>query len=335
MRTHRSPTAPGSKTSRGAPARWLPGAVAVLAAAAGAGTAASATTAADADSTAGAADAIAGAAQRSPEGRAGPGRPPRANPCLDRRKRRRLRCPDLVMRRPYGLQLDRSVWPGRVVLRAGNSIDSIGRGPAELHGIRQSRYTMRGRQRIYRRSGGRIGINTGATLFFKFVPGQLRYWKFRNAARFELFRLDRRGRIARRVRTGPKVSYCLRDLEHSRPRRRRSPRRQVYPACSTRADARRVTLGTSVGWSDVYPPTYPEQWIDVTGLRGCFSYRQTADPLNGIFESNERNNSAAVTVRLPFRAGPQRCPRRSGRPRPPRPRPTPTPPTGDGTIPGY
>ena len=73
---------------------------------------------------------------------------------------------------------------------------------------------------------------------------------------------------------------------------------------------RKVTLGTSVGWSDVYPPTYPEQWIDVTGLRGCFAYRHVADPGNGIFESNERNNSSAVTVRLPYRSGAQRCPGR-------------------------
>ena len=69
-----------------------------------------------------------------------------------------------------------------------------------------------------------------------------------------------------------------------------------------------MTLGTSVGWSDVYPPSYPEQWIDVTGLRGCFAYRHIADPLNGIYESKERNNSASVTVRLPFSPGPQFCP---------------------------
>ena len=62
-----------------------------------------------------------------------------------------------------------------------------------------------------------------------------------------------------------------------------------------------------MGWSDVYPPTYPEQWIDVTGLRGCFSYQHKADPTNVLYESNERNNSASVTVRLPFRPGRQRC----------------------------
>ena len=69
-----------------------------------------------------------------------------------------------------------------------------------------------------------------------------------------------------------------------------------------------MRLGTSVGWSDVYPPGYPEQFIDVTGLRGCFAYVHTADPRNGIYESRERNNSSTVVVRLPFRGGRQRCP---------------------------
>jgi len=252
-----------------------------------------------------------------PGGTASAAKPP--NPCLDAEQRKALLCPDLVMKKPFGLALDRFIRPGRSVLRAGNSIDNIGLGPAELHGVRMSKNFMRGRQRIYRRHGGKIGITTGARLFFKFVPGQLRYWKFHNAARFELWRLNSQGRRTSRVRVGPKVSYCLRDLKHTRPRRARSPRRRVYPACDTSARKRRVTLGTSVGWSDVYPPRYPEQWIDVTGLRGCFSYRHIADPLDGIYESNERNNSAAVNVRLPFRPGRQRC--AGTEPAPPAPAP--------------
>jgi hypothetical protein len=228
------------------------------------------------------------------------------NPCVDPIERQRLLCPDLVMKRPFGLSLDRV--GGRTVLRAGNSIDNVGLGPAQLHGVRSGRYSMRGRQRIRRRRGGRIGITTGARLIFKYVSGQRRYWKFHHAARFELWRINSKGRRTRRVRVGPKVSYCLRDLHHSRPGLRRSPRRRVYPACSTNFGQRRVTIGTSVGWSDVYPPGYPEQWIDVTGLRGCFAYRHIADPLNGIYESRERNNSATVIVRLPFSSGPQFCP---------------------------
>ena len=76
------------------------------------------------------------------------------NPCLDAAQREQLLCPDLVMTKPFGLRLDRRVNPGRVVLRAGNSIDNLGLGPAELYGVRTSASYMRARQRIYRRDGG-------------------------------------------------------------------------------------------------------------------------------------------------------------------------------------
>jgi hypothetical protein len=253
------------------------------------------------------AGALAVAQEREPER----GQRDENNPCLGPRAERLL-CPDLVMRQPYGLYTDRLTKAGHTVLRAGNVIDSAGDGPVELHGIRIGPYFMRGRQRIYTRRGGRIGINTGARLQFKFAHQQLYWWKFYNAARFQLWRLDDEGHHAELVRTGPKVAYCLRDLSRTRPDLRGSPPARVYPACSTNGRAQRVTLGTSVGWADIYPPAYPEQWIDVTGLRGCFAYVHTADPENGIYESNEDNNEAQVIVRLPFEPGQRRggCPGR-------------------------
>ncbi len=222
------------------------------------------------------------------------------NPCLGELAAQ-LRCPDLVMRRPWGLSTDRLTRRGHTVLRAGNVIDNIGAGPAELHGLRLGSEFMRGRQRIYVRGGGRIGVSTGALLQFKFAHLERFWWKFYEAARFELWRLDADGVMVRLVRTGPKVAYCLRDLARTRPELTRSPRKPVYPACSNNPNADRITLGTSTGWADIYPPTYPEQWIDVTGLRGCFAYVQIADPENGIFESDEENNQAQAVVRLPFR----------------------------------
>jgi hypothetical protein len=70
-----------------------------------------------------------------------------------------------------------------------------------------------------------------------------------------------------------------------------------------------VTLGTSVGWADAYPSRYPDNWIDVTGVTGCFAVVHRVDPLHHILESNETNNLSSKIVRLPFKPGPQRCPR--------------------------
>jgi hypothetical protein len=227
------------------------------------------------------------------------------NPCLA--APRELLCPDLVMRAPFDLKLDRQTRPGRVLLRAANSIDSLGRGPVELHGRRSGRVTMTVRQAIYRTTGSRQMVSTGGRLGFKTVPGvrfdaadtlTFRYWKFRDAARFELWEVDELDRRVRLVRTGPKVYYCFRDLRRTHASRS-SPRRRVYPACNRNSRIDRVVLGTSVGWSDIYPSGYPEQWIDVTGLRGRFAYVHIADPEDGIYESNEDNNASEAIVSLP------------------------------------
>jgi hypothetical protein len=233
-------------------------------------------------------------------GPANPQEPPPAdpNPCNGPMKRELL-CPDLQMSPPYDLRIDKTRKRGRVLLRAANSLNSRGQGPAELFGTRHGKYTMTATQKIHMSDGSKLTVNTGAIVGFKSVPGQGHYWKFQNAASFQLWKVDSLLRPVKRVRTGPKVYYCLRDLAHTDPKLPRSPRTFVYPRCAQSATKRHVTLGTSVGWSDQYPATYNEQWIDVTGLHGVYAYIQVADPMNGIWESNEDNNSAMTIVRLP------------------------------------
>lgn len=231
------------------------------------------------------------------------------NPCMGPNGGALL-CPDIQMGSPFNLWVDHR--KGKTLLRAGNSINSVGAGPIEFHGRRSGQYTMSATQRIYRKRGGYINVVTGATLYFKPVPGQYRYWKFRNAARFELWRLNAQGRRTKLVKVGPKAIYCLRDLKHTRPGLARSPHSFVYPGCSQDLSAQTVRLGTSVGWSDVYPSTYNEQWIDVTGLKGCFAYVHVADPYNHVFESNESNNVSQTIVRLPYTGSRSGCRGRNG-----------------------
>ena len=201
------------------------------------------------------------------------------------------------MRPPAGLYLERS--RGRLLLHATNAIVNRGRGPVELRGHRTGRVTMSAVQVIHRKNGRRMIVRTGAHLGFKAIPGQGHYWKFRYAADFELWKLDSHNRRIRVVRTGEKQYYCLRDLQHRRPGLSRSPSRAVYPGCNQNAGQRTVTIGTSVGWADVYPSTYYEQYIDVTGLRGRFMFVHRADPRNGIWEENEDNNASGTIVKLP------------------------------------
>jgi hypothetical protein len=231
--------------------------------------------------------------------------PPAPNPCLQRALR--LRCPDLVMSAPADLVLDRTTRRGHLLLRAQSSINNHGSGPLELRGRRKGYSSMTVAQAIDRRGSGPMLFHTGARLGYKFVPaeryglgavGSADYWKFRDAARFGIWKVDAHNKLISFVRSGPKLFYCFRDLEHTR-RSGRSPSHAVYPACNQSRGQRRVVLGTSVGWSDVYPAGYPEQWVDVTGLRGRFALVQVADPYNRIIESHEGNNASATFISLP------------------------------------
>ena len=206
-----------------------------------------------------------------------------------------LRCPDLRMRAPYDLYTTRTAG-GRTLLRAANAILSVGRGPVALLASRPAgARTMRVRQRIYTTGGRFMTLQTPAgRVVFKHIPGQGGYWKFADAAKFELWT---QGANRRLVRTGPKLIYCLRDLQRLRPSER-SPRTPVFPGCSQDRSLRSVRLGTSVGWADVYPASYHENYVDVTGLRGCFALWQTAGPSNQIAETDELKNAARTVVRL-------------------------------------
>jgi hypothetical protein len=232
-----------------------------------------------------------------------------AAPCTD--PGLALRCPDLVMAPPTHLSADRKR-DGRVFLRMENRIVNVGAGPAELFARRSGPREMAAQQVVTDLAGGRHRLATGAEVYYTSVPTRGGdYWKLDQAARFELYPESPDGTAGALARVGPKLRYCLRDLRRVRlpvplPG---TPGRRVFPACNQNAGKREVTLGTSVGWADVYPASYPGNVIDVTGLAGCFVVVHRADPLNRIVELNEANNVSARVVRLPFRPGAQRCPR--------------------------
>lgn len=205
-------------------------------------------------------------------------------------------CPDIAMRAPY--QLIPDTWNTWDMLRAANAVLSIGAGPIEVRGTRTGPGRMDAVQYLHRTGGKRsIAVPGGAgNIVFKPIPGQGGYWKFASAAKFELWTT---GDTPQLVRSGEKLIYCLRDLRRLWDWRR-SPKQEVYPACSRNRKRTKVTLGTSPGWADIYPAPYYEQWIDVSGLKGCFDLLHIADPENRIIESDETNNTSKTRVRLPM-----------------------------------
>lgn len=239
---------------------------------------------------------------------AGPSLPALPNPC--RNQRLHLRCPDLIMSAPSDLEFDRTTIPGHVLLRATSSVNNRGLGPIEVSAHRVGPHRWRTWQAIYDSRGRRHLFRVGAQLVFKHVSGQrygigflgdASYWKLAHLASFQLWSVHRVGGhfdALRRVRTGPKLDYCLRDLTRTKPSPR-SPGSAVYGACREDPRLRRDVFGTSVGWSDIYPYSYPEQWIDVTALHGTFAYVQIADPRKLFHESDEADNLSETYVELP------------------------------------
>lgn len=235
------------------------------------------------------------------------------NPCSgpDARK---LLCPDLRVGTAADLYLERRGGGGAygnghgALLHAQSDIRSRGRGPIELRGRRYKRNWMHANQAIYKAGGGVRVFHTDAQLHFYNVGAEYggSFWKAHNPLSMEIWSLDGQGHPLARVRKGPKVFYCLRDLERTKARKR-SPPHRVYPACNQDPRRRRVRLGTSVGWSDIYPADYDRQWVNVSGLRGCFAFVMRVDPENLFYETNEHNNRSTRIVRLPYRPGPQHC----------------------------
>jgi hypothetical protein len=212
-------------------------------------------------------------------------------------------CPNLRIGPPSDLYLDYA--GGRELLRATSDVRSRGLGPMELRGSRDGRGTMRVNQRIYRAGGGHVDVPSRATLNFTDVGYRWggSFWKVHQLARFELRRATPGGKLGQVLRTSPKLNYCLRDLVHTRPGRRSPPSRH-YPGCNQDPYQDHVTLGTSVGWSDIYPAEYDKQWIDVSGLRGCFAFQMTVDPKELLIESDEKDNTSQRLVRLPYDGSP-------------------------------
>jgi hypothetical protein len=183
---------------------------------------------------------------------------------------------------------------GRTLLRSRNRLQNRGAGPLSLHSQRDAdESTMRVRQRIYREGArGHISQFTHARLDFWRIPGQGGYWKVRNPAEFQVWTM---GPERRMVREGEKSRFCMRDLFR---RTGEGPRRAVFPACAQDRSDRSNRQGISVGWDESYPAGYFEQYVDVSGLRGCFKLWHIADPNDRFDESDETNNAAGVIVGL-------------------------------------
>ena len=214
------------------------------------------------------------------------------------------RLPDLEQRAPHRLELTRR--GGRFRLAFASAVDNIGRGPIWIRGARVDRNSpyMRADQLVRLADGSRRTVED---------VGRLRYthssthshWHFLDYMRYEL----RDARTFRLVRRDRKTGFCLADhYGHAWGVARGRP---VFLSSCGKSAPRLlwVEQGSSVGYTDRYPPSFHGQDIDLTGLpRGDYVLVHRANAGNLIRERSYTNNAASMLLRISWPRGQRREP---------------------------
>lgn len=205
--------------------------------------------------------------------------------------------PDLRAAPALELSMGTEVVGGRVqyVLRFPTEIWNAGPGPLELIGVSGAETTLV-YQRVFDPSDAHGEFPVGE---FIFHPAH-NHWHFEGFVLHELWTMDAFERWLASGRTegepqwrgnkttGGGESLCIRDTGLAVGHSGRLGELR-YNGCD------RDVQGISVGWSDIYPPDLPGQWIDLGAeplADGDYALRLVVDPGNRILESSDRADPA-------------------------------------------
>ncbi len=222
--------------------------------------------------------------------------------------------PDLETQRPKDIEIVTARVGNRTErrLRFDNEVANIGTGPLELYpesrdcdgdgDVRNDRMAV---QRIYRdnpndhNTAGYFwrGVDTDARVrdagCMDFHAAH-RHWHFEDFASYQLKPIRTDGSLGAAMASSTKVSFCIIDVNHPYPGAD-SPPNKYYTQCD-----RNSTLGVSVGWSDEYHSTLPDQYVVLPPAVGDGAYClvSTADPLGKLAEVSTSNNTAGATITI-------------------------------------
>lgn len=214
--------------------------------------------------------------------------------------------PNLKTLKPAGLRFDTETIGGTThqVLRFSNTVYNSGQGPLEMLGKTITTSTGEEKTRVYQRLYSATGTRetTGAVGTFVYHPthnhfhfGQFAEYQLWTRAGYDAWLQSGRteGSPRRADLLSSKVTFCITDYRRVRLKPG-SPRYAVYNQCG------RHLQGLSVGWGDTYMYHLPDQWVDLgtTPLAsGRYVLRSVADPLNRIYESENKRGSSRESRR--------------------------------------
>ena len=213
-----------------------------------------------------------------------------------------LLLPDLDQRAPSGL----SVTPLHGHFRLGftSASDNVGRGRLWITGVRPNRavYEMRADQVVQVRGGGvRVYRDVGHIRFVNDPPHH--HWHLMRFQEFELRRASDYAIVQRDHKTG----FCLRDRHHLASAR---VGRFFKDNCGQWQTGRMsVVMGTSVGYTDLYPGYFHGQSLDLLGVpAGDYVLVHRSNASRAIRELRHDNNAASLRVRVGWPRGTRRTP---------------------------
>jgi len=203
--------------------------------------------------------------------------------------------PDFDQRAPFRLTV------AGTKLGFASATDNVGEGPIWVRGRRPFRGLPMRAQQLVRLSDGSVRIYRDA--------GRLRYtpesththWHLLDFQRYELRTLD--GKLVVRDR---KSGFCLADhygLAARRVASFRGPR--FLGTCATSQPfVLSVEQGTSSGYTDLYPPHFHGQNLELRGVpAGIYVLVHRANPTQQLEEIDYTNNAASLRIRLTWQGG--------------------------------
>jgi hypothetical protein len=195
----------------------------------------------------------------------------------------------------------------RRCLRFDQTIANVGQGPFEVRYRIDGVATEETRdlvQRIYR-SDGSYRDRVADKYTFHAAHAHFHY---KNFAQSHLWSATPKGdKVGTKpIRSARKAGVCMVDVvQRGFGERGDSPRAYVPPGClvPTEADPATGALsaisGISVGWADIYPWYFFDQFIEVSGLRdGYYMLDTIADQAGTVTEVDESNNASSTLIRL-------------------------------------
>lgn len=202
--------------------------------------------------------------------------------------------PDLGLGRVGDLRLIRTR-SGTLQLRLSSTLINVGSGPMVVRAVRnRAKDPFTVAQRVHTLDGRRpfLKVPVGT----KYAGDGHSHWHIKDVVQYTLTSLDD---DSERMRRANKIGFCIYDNVR-RAQRPRQPTRAEYlrEGCG-RQNSKKLRMGLSVGWGDLYTWTLPGQYVSMTGLpAGDYRLLGTANPDDVFYEQRDDNNNVYVDLRF-------------------------------------